>query len=454
MTQLTFASNFKVNRFISYILRFPKLTLFWVLSLTAFCAWYGQQHFRMNADLSSLVKQEGQWVDNLATLDHTFPDTGNVVLLITSDSDPKLQRYVNGLASALASEPLFTEVFAPSSLSWFQQYALGFLSDAEFQRLLKTAQDDIEPAVQAAKTQNLNVYFGALAQQNQVALGPLLSAIDNKTVDWQQIMKTTIDTPKAFAITLVAEPDDSAKEPNRVIMETVHRVIESQDLPNDIKIQVTGQAALDFDEIVDANNSITIAGSASLLGLVLILAIGIRSLRVILACYVTVLVGLTWTFAAGLFFVGSYNTISIVFMVMFIGLAVDFSIHLCLHIHELRARGDSDVDSLKLAASHSIRPLALCALSSALGFLSFYPTSYIGLGELGIISALGMLLGLAATFIVIPLFFTLFGYPTVKHQVDTHRFVWFGQQLNAQKKLVITCACLLAVVMGYGATQF
>jgi predicted RND superfamily exporter protein len=443
-----------VNRFISYILRFPKLTLFLVLSLTALCAWYGQQHFKMNADLSSLVKQEGQWVENLATLDRTFPDTGNVVLLITSNTDPQLKQHVDDLSDALAKEALFKEVFAPSSLSWFQQYSLGFLSDTEFLHLLKTAQDEIEPAVQAARGQNIKQYFGSLDTQEQASLGPLLSAIDSKVVDWQQLLKANISIPKAFAITIVAQPDDAAKEPNRAIIETIHRIIESQNLPSDIKVQITGQAALDFDEIADANNSIAIAGSASLLGLVLILAIGIRSLRVILACYVTVLVGLVWTFAAGLFVVGSYNTISIVFMVMFIGLAVDFSIHLCLHIHELRARGDSNVTSLKAAASHAIKPLTLCALSSALGFLSFYPTSYTGLGELGIISALGMILGLAATFIVIPLFFTLFGYPTVKHQVDTHRFVWFGQKLNENKKRVVVASCLLAVVMGYGATQF
>ncbi|USD99541.1 MMPL family transporter [Vibrio sp. SCSIO 43133] len=443
-----------MNRFISHILRFPKLTLFLVLSLTALCAWYGQQHFKMNADLSSLVKQEGQWVENLATLDRTFPDTGNVVLLITSSSDPQLKQHVDDLSDALANEALYKDVFAPSSLSWFEQYSLGFFSDTEFQRLLETAQDEIAPAAQAARAQNINQYFGSLDKQDQASLGPLLSAIDSKVVDWQQLLKTNIELPKAFAITIVAQPDETVKEPNRAIIETIHRVIESQNLPNDIKVQITGQAALDFDEIADANNSITIAGSASLLGLVLILAIGIRSLRVILACYVTVLVGLVWTFAAGLFVVGSYNTISIVFMVMFIGLAVDFSIHLCLHIHELRTRGDSNVTSLKEAAAHSIRPLTLCALSSALGFLSFYPTSYTGLGELGIISALGMILGLAATFIIIPLFFTLFGYPTVKHQVDTHRFVWFGKKLNENKKLVVAASCLLAVGMGYGATQF
>jgi predicted RND superfamily exporter protein len=168
----------------------------------------------------------------------------------------------------------------------------------------------------------------------------------------------------------------------------------------------------------------------------------------------TVLVGLAWTFAAGLAVIGHYNTISIVFMVMFIGLAVDFSIHLCLHIQELRLKGESDSLAMRDAISHSVRPLSLCALSSALGFLSFYPTAYTGLGELGVVSALGMVLGLTATFIIIPLFFTLFGYPKVRHQRDTHRFAWFGEQLMRFKGTVFSLAIVLTVVMGYGATQF
>ncbi|WP_242602577.1 MMPL family transporter [Vibrio mediterranei] len=265
--------------------------------------------------MSTLVKQEGQWVENLATLDRTFPDTGNVVLLITSSSDPKLKQHVDDLSDALANEALFKDVFAPNSLSWFEQYSLGFFSDTEFQRLLETAQDEIAPAAQAARAQNINQYFGSLDKQDQASLGPLLSAIDSKVVDWQQLLKTNIELPKAFAITIVAQPDETVKEPNRAIIETIHRVIESQNLPNDIKVQITGQAALDFDEIADANNSITIAGSASLLGLVLILAIGIRSLRVILACYVTVLVGLVWTFAQSICVGSTYDII--VFMVMF-----------------------------------------------------------------------------------------------------------------------------------------
>ena len=51
--------------------------------------------------------------------------------------------------------------------------------------------------------------------------------------------------------------------------------------------------------------------------------------------------------------------------------------------------------------------LLLCMLTSSIAFLSFLPTDYLGLGELGIISAGGMAVALLLTFTWIPVFFTL-----------------------------------------------
>lgn len=443
-----------MERLFSLIQRFPKLVLLIVATLTSISVWYGQQHFKMNADLSSLVEQEGAWVDELDHLNKTFPDSGNVTLLITGSDSDALKSSVKEITDALEAQPLVHHVFAPQILPWFEEHALGFLSQQEFEQVKQSTEETVRPAAVAAQANSLELYFALLAERKSPNLTPLLTATENNSVDWQSFFQEDVTLPSAYAITLVAEADSTATEPNRAIMNAIASSIKQADLPASISVKVTGQAALDFDEIADANNSIAVAGTASLLGLILILAIGIRSLRVIIACYLTVLVGLAWTFAAGLVVIGHYNTISIVFMVMFIGLAVDFSIHLCLHIQELRVKGESNEIGMRHAIAHSIRPLSLCALSSALGFLSFYPTAYTGLGELGIVSALGMILGLIATFVVIPLFFTLFGYPTVRHQTDTHRFAWFGSQLIRFKSLIFTLVIALTMVMGYGATQF
>ncbi|MDN3663174.1 efflux RND transporter permease subunit [Vibrio agarivorans] len=449
-----------MNRLFSLLQRHPYVIAIFLAIITAYSAWYGQRNFEVNADLSSLVKQEGEWVDNLTQINETFPNTGNVLVLIsseTSDESVAASQYAMELEQAFRQEPIFTDVFAPSSLPWFDEYALGFVSQDDFARLLSQFEHQLAPAILAARMQSVEQYFALLAdraEHTEQPLEPILQASQQQEVDWQQLLKQVVSPPQHYVVTLTAEPDNSQKNPNQQVISKLERILSRIERPDGVTVEFTGQTPLDYDEIKDANDSIALAGTASLIGLLLILTIGIRSLRVIVACYVTVLIGLTWTFAAGLAVVGHYSTISIVFMVMFIGLAVDFAIHLCLHIQELRAGGEDNQQSLKHALTHSFRPLGLCALSSAIGFMSFYPTAYTGLGELGVISAMGMVLGLVATFTVIPLFFELFGYPTVRHSAQHGFGKRYATFIYRWQKHIVATALGLFVVMGIGASQF
>ncbi|GAM56705.1 hypothetical protein JCM19231_3124 [Vibrio ishigakensis] len=413
-----------MQAFTNIIIRFPKLLALLLILVTAGAAYYGKTHFAMNADLSDLVKQQGEWRDNLDAVEKEFPESGNVVVVISGEDSLANAKVTEELAHAFEKQSLFSEVFAPSTYDWFEKYGLGFLSKSEFEDLKQSLSLVLPDLMVSAQYQSIEPYLGGLdeklssnelsAEEATTLLQPLVEALNQQNVDWQEVLFSNVEKPKGYVINLNAHPDFNATEPNKLIMQTVHDTIEQADVANGVQVRVTGQTALDYDEIQDANESVALAGTVSLVSLIAILAIGIRSLRIILASYLAVIVGLVWTFATGLLLVGAFNTISIVFMVIFIGLGVDFAVHLSLHIYEQRLKGYDNDESLKLSILHCISPLGLCALSSAIGFLSFYPTAYTGLGELGIISAAGMVLGLLATFLIIPIFFQFFGYPKVK----------------------------------------
>src|SRR5262245_66205589 len=77
----------------------------------------------------------------------------------------------------------------------------------------------------------------------------------------------------------------------------------------------------------------------TLSAVLLLLWIGLRSGRIIFAVVVCLLVGLALTAAAGLALVGSLNLISVAFAVLFVGIGVDFGIHVAVrylrqrHLH-------------------------------------------------------------------------------------------------------------------------
>ncbi|MFV0574699.1 MAG: MMPL family transporter [Vibrio sp.] len=452
---------------------------------------YSKQHFRVDSDLNHLVKQDAPWRENLDKTTKAFGDSeSSLVVVISGDDRLAVQQITQKLAEEFSQQSLFKDVFAPSTLPWFKNQALWFLPDAEFNQF-KDNVSNLLPKLQASKvsaaTQPANPLAPSMqfvaqvhhAVENQEASAPLfievlnqLAADKTQAVNWFSVLlpqNLSKDQGKLYQskqyqiITLNAEPQRDQKEPNKLIMQTAQNIIAKHADQADVQIRLTGQTALDYDEIQDANSSVKLAGTMSLIGLIVVLGFGIRSLRIILASYAAVIVGLVWTLALGLWLVGSYNTISIVFLVMFIGLGVDFSIHFCLRIREEQLLHSDNQTSLIKAFRGTWLALSLCALTSAIGFLGFYPTDYTGLAELGIISAAGMLMGLLATFVVIPVFFFLFGYPKAtakdiekEHEADEpleHLLESDHYWLVKHHKLVIGIAAVLLVVMGWGASQ-
>ena len=122
-----------------------------------------------------------------------------------------------------------------------------------------------------------------------------------------------------------------------------------------------------------------------------ILWLALRWVRIIFAVFACLAVGLSMTAAAGLLMVGTLNLISVYFAVLFVGLGVDFGLHFPSAIgrtHEV----DNVREALLQAGRRAGAPLTLAALATAAGFLSFLPTVYKGVSELGLIAGVGMLI--------------------------------------------------------------
>src|SRR5207237_1202498 len=83
---------------------------------------------------------------------------------------------------------------------------------------------------------------------------------------------------------------------------------------------------------------------------------------------------------------------SIAFAVLFIGLGVDFGIQFSVRYRAERHEVDELHQALVNTARHVGAQLTLAAAATAAGFLSFLPTDYKGLSELGLLAGLGMII--------------------------------------------------------------
>lgn len=174
-----------------------------------------------------------------------------------------------------------------------------------------------------------------------------------------------------------------------------------------IDLRLTGRGPLSNEEMSHAVADIQVAGALSLALLAVVLTFGFRSWRAILACFGTLLCGLAWTFGFATLAVGSLTLLSIVFSVLFIGLGIDFAIHYAMRYREEVGETRDGPKAARRAATSCGGSLGLCAMTSAVGFLSFWPTDYRGLAELGQIAAAGMVLALIASLTVLPALMSL-----------------------------------------------
>ena len=169
-----------------------------------------------------------------------------------------------------------------------------------------------------------------------------------------------------------------------------------------VRVRLTGSAALSQEELKSVEDGMGLAGMISLALVVGLLVVGLRSARMTVATLLTLVAGLVWTAGFSIFAFGSLNLISVAFAVLFIGLGVDFGVHYCLRYREEVAAG------APFAAAHPATmrkiggALALCALTTAIGFYAFTPTDYVGLAQLGFIAGTGMFIALFASVTVLP----------------------------------------------------
>ncbi len=173
-------------------------------------------------------------------------------------------------------------------------------------------------------------------------------------------------------------------------------------MPRDYRVRMTGDLVLNFDEMALLRTQVAGAGVGSFLVVAILLYVALRSGRLVLATVTSLLFGLVLTAGFATLAIGHLNMISVAFAVLFIGLGVDFGIHLCMRFQELREAGAHPDEALEASARGVGSSLMLCAATTSVGFFAFVPTDFVGVAELGVIAGVGMLIGVTSSFTILP----------------------------------------------------
>ncbi len=171
----------------------------------------------------------------------------------------------------------------------------------------------------------------------------------------------------------------------------------------DVKAGVTGQEALNNDEMSTVMDDMGVATWLSILGVFILLIVFRRSFRRPLIQAISLCVGLCWSFGCATLFVGHLNMLSVVFAPLLCGLGVDSGIHWFSRLEEEERHNRRSMDGvIRTVAERSGPGIVIATLGTTLSFLPFILTGFKGLMELGLITGMGILLNLIADFSVLP----------------------------------------------------
>ncbi len=451
--------------------RRPGVVVALVLVVTLPLGVYAATHLGINADNKLLLAPDLAFQRAAADYARDFPTLDDsLLILVEGDSPEQVREATQALEARLAARPdAFTDVFAPGGGPFFERYGLLYRSEddlydfgdslAAYQpllaelarepslstlsRLIRLGLESFEDSPDGA-----SAWPGVLEQFSRATVA--VYAEYPLSVSWESLLLEGSAFDPQRRRVLVAEPvlDFDSLLAAGPAMEALQQEARALGFGPErgVRIRVTGNPALNYEEMRGLIWDVGVAGIFSFALVTMVLWRALRSGRMVAAAASTLLIALVWTAAIAAATVGRLSLVSITFAVLFIGLGVDFGIHFGLRYTEALREGLGPREAAHHTCEHVGASLVVCAFTTAIGFYSFIPTDYRGVGELGWIAGTGMFVILFHTLTLFP---ALLGSwlaiePGTLPPPRPQRLGWL-EAVNRRPGAVCTAAAVLAL---------
>lgn len=408
---------------------YPQLLLF-VLSVV-----YTVKHLEFDTSRSNLVGANKKYHQNFLRFKKEFPTQDDLVVVVESDDREKSRQFVERLGARLEAEPkLFHDVFYKGDPKMMGTKALLFFPESDLADLTATLKDYRPFLIRFTQATNLTSLFSMVCTQFRTAKretnaenqslvkalpalerivrqakdsllrpgtppSPGITALFDASGEAEQQMYITFGGGRIYLVTAQAPTEelngDAVVRLRQLVAET------KVEVPG-LNVGITGEPVLELDEMAQSQKDTTVAGIVSLVLSALIFIYGYQETGRPIKATFCLIIGLGYTMAFATFTIGHLNILTITFVPILIGLAIDYGVHLISRYEEELRRGRSQEAALTKAMVFTGQGIFTGAFTTAGAFLAMGLTDFKGIQEMGIICGGGLLVCLIPMLTMLP----------------------------------------------------
>ena len=417
------------------VFRHRRLFLYPQLALFALCIFYTVKYLQFYTNRSNLVGANKTYHQNFLRFKKEFPAQDDIVVVVESENAQKNRQFVERLGAKLEAETnLFHNVFYKGGFKMLGSKGLLFLTDKELAELNKTLKAFGPFITQFTRTTNLLSLVNMVCTQFRTArqetnadnasLTKALPALEH-IVDQATDSLRRPGTPPSPGVTALFAPDQGADQQmyvtfdkgtiylataqaptERLNGDAVTRlrqlVAETQTEVPGLNVGVTGEPVLEIDEMAQSQKDTTVAAIVALVLSALIFIYGYQETGRPVKATVCLIVGLGYTLAFATLVIGHLNILTITFLPILIGLAIDYGVHLISRYEEELRHGKSEEAALTKAMVFTGQGIFTGGLTTAGGFLAMGLTNFKGIQEMGIICGGGLIVCMVPMMTMLP----------------------------------------------------
>jgi hopanoid biosynthesis associated RND transporter like protein HpnN len=451
--------------------RFPWPIIILALLAGGASGVYAARHFAISTDINKLISPQLDWRQREAGFERAFPGHFQSTLVVVDAPTAELASIASAeLAKALdGQKDLFRSVENMSGSDFFLRNGLLFESTENLTSLTQGLTQAAplvstlagDPSLRGLTralslglvgVQNKMTTLDALARPLLMAAATVEQALAGQpaTFSWQEMLSGHDSAPSDRRRLIEVRPvlNFSALMPGQASSDAIHRAANDLQLAEkyQARVRLTGSVPMADEEFATVQQGALVNGIGTVVVVLIILWLALKSARLIVAVFINLFVGLAITAALGLMLVGALNMISVAFAVLFVGLGVDFAIQFSVRYRAERHDLPALRPALERAADKVGVPLTLAAAAVAAGFLSFLPTDYRGVSELGQVAGVGMLIAYLTSITLLPALITVFNPPGEPEPVGYRALAPVDRFLQTYRVPVIAGTVAVALI--------